>query len=362
MIRTAIVGCGEWGRNHIRVLKTLPQVHIVAVVDTHRELVPRLSDLFPGLPIFHDLDIVLTDPSIDSVVIATPASTHFDLVRDALKANKHVLCEKPLCLTVAEAEQLANLAEERRLVLLVGHVFLFNAAIEKIAQIVSSGELGEIRYLTAVRNNLGPLRDDVNASYDLATHDLAIMNWLLDSEPVSVAANGAAFLRPGIEDVVSIALTYPRGVFASVHASWLSPRKVRQITLVGSKRMLIWDDLELGHPISIYKRGIDRISTSDDHGEGLRLSIRDGDTYLPEVELEEPLKTQDRYFLDAIGSGHPFRSDARFSIGVVRVLEAVALALRKPGLGFGDCSGAQQDAKRVEPRANLRVARSSSWS
>jgi predicted dehydrogenase len=318
-------------------------------------------DQFPGLPIHRDSHVLMRDPSIDAVVIATPAATHFALVRDALSANKHVLCEKPLCLTVSEAEQLANLAESRKLLLLVGHVFLFNGGIAKIRQIVSSGELGQMRYLMAVRTNLGPVRHDVNAAYDLATHDIAVVNWLLESEPLTVSATGACFLQPGIEDVVSIALTYPSGVFVNIQASWLSPKKVRQITLVGSKRMMIWDDLELSHPLTIYNRGVDQVRTYDDYGEFLRVSTRDGDTYLPKIDIEEPLKTQDRYFLEAIGSDRAVRSDARFSIGVIRTLESVARALNEARTRLVDAP-ADNDSDRVaENRANLRIARSRGW-
>jgi predicted dehydrogenase len=273
----------------------------------------------------------LEDPAIDAVVVATPMRTHYRLVRDALLAGKHVLCEKPLCETAKEGEELVELATAGNRVLMVGHVFLFNPAIEKLKELVDSEELGRLYYLSAFRTNLGPIRSDANAAYDLAAHDISIFNWLLDAEPVEVSATGASFLQPDVEDVVFISLRYPDGVLASIQASWLDPKKVRQITVVGSKRMATWDDLQLTAPVAIFDKGAMAQPESGDFGEFLRLSMWDGDIRLPKIRADEPVKLEAMSFLDAIKRGVVDRSDGSFALGVVRTLEAIAASIRSGG-------------------------------
>jgi predicted dehydrogenase len=196
--------------------------------------------------------------------VATPLQTHYGLVKKVLLAGKHVLCEKPLCETVAQGRELIDLAQARGLVLMVGHVFLFNPGIMKVKQILETGGLGNLHYMHAIRTNLGPIRRDCNAAFDLATHDISIFNWLVGCEPLAVSATGGCFLQPGIEDVVSISLKYPGDVFGSIQASWLNPKKVRQITVVGSKQMVTWDDLQLGSPVACYDKGANSNKHYDD--------------------------------------------------------------------------------------------------
>jgi predicted dehydrogenase len=224
------------------------------------------------------------------------------------------------------------LAEKRDLVLMVGHVFLFNAGIVKLKQVISSGEIGALRYLSAIRTNLGPVREDVNAAYDLAAHDISIFNWLLDSVPETVSATGGSYLRPGVEDVVFITLKYPCNVLASIHVSWLNPRKVRQITMVGSRRMVTWDDLDLRTPVAIYDCGASTTPDWADYGEFLRVSMWDSEIRLPKVQMEEPLRVQDRYFLESIRRGHAEVSNGVFSVGVVKVLESVAISIKRSNM------------------------------
>jgi predicted dehydrogenase len=193
---------------------------------------------------------------------------------------------------------------------------------------VDRGEVGEVRSLTAVRTNLGPVRSDVNAAWDLASHDISIFNWLLGSEPVEVQAMGAAFLQPGIEDVVNITLRYPGNVLASIQCSWLDPKKVRQLTLVGSKKMITWDDLALSNPVAIYEKAVETNVEATDYGQFLRLSMLDGDVHLPKVQSGEPLKAQDAAFVRAVRDGRVERSDGAFAMGVVRVLDAIEKSLR----------------------------------
>jgi predicted dehydrogenase len=331
VIQIAVVGCGRWGPNHIRNFNAVSGCRVAVCVDKDAAQLRKMTEMFPQLAGTADLAAVLKDPTIDAVVVATPTGTHFAVVKAALAAGKHVLCEKPLCERGSQAEELAALAQRKKLVLMVGHVFLFNGGLIKIKEIAGSGELGKIRYLSAVRTNLGPIRRDVNAAYDLASHDISAFNWLLDAEPETVSATGASFLQPGIEDVAFISLGYPGGVYANIHVSWLNPKKVRQTIIVGSKKMVAWDDMELSTPVAVYDKGAGFDQPYPDYGEFLRISMWEGEVRLPKVDLEEPLKAQDRAFADAVRTGKLARSGGEFSAGVVRTLEAASLSMKRGG-------------------------------
>jgi predicted dehydrogenase len=332
VIKLAVIGCGHWGPNHIRIFNNLRESKVVAAVDLDKCRLERMREMFPKIQCEQDYKLILNNQEIDAVVIVTPTNTHYRLVRDALLSGKHTLCEKPLCETGVQARELVELARTHNLILMVGHVFIFNAGIVKVKEILDAGELCELHYLSAVRTNLGPVRNDINAAYDLATHDISIFNWLLGNEPEFVSATGASFLQPGIEDVVLISLKYPDNVLASIQASWLNPKKVRRITVVGSQKMVTWDDLEMSTPVAIYDRGANATQEYSNYGEFLRISFWDGDVRLPKVHLEEPLKVQDRYFLKAIQRGAIERSDGEFGTGVVGVLEAISQSLKRNGI------------------------------
>jgi predicted dehydrogenase len=331
VIRLAVIGYGRWGPNHLRTFQTLPGSSVAMVVDPDPQRLEAVRQAHPEVHRERDHWAALDDPAIDAVVVATPMSTHHQLVRDALLSGKHVLCEKPLCETAKEGEELLELAEANRRLLMVGHVFLFNAGIERLRELVHGGELGRLYYLAASRTNLGPIRPDANAAYDLATHDIAIFNWIIGAQPEAASATGAAFLQPEIEDVVFISLRYPGNVAASIQASWLDPKKVRQITVVGSRRMATWDDLQLNTPMAIFDKGAKAVTDYGDFGEFLRLSTWEGDVRLPNVGSEEPLKAQARRFLEFLERGRVERSDGAFALGVVRTLEAVAASISAGG-------------------------------
>ncbi len=326
-IRLAVIGCGQWGQNHLRVFSSLPGCEVAMAVDVEADRLARLPQAHLPLRFEQDYRRALEDPSIDAVVIATPTGAHYPQARAALLAGKHVLCEKPLCQSAQEAAGLVNLSRVANCILMVGHVFLFNAGIVALKELIQRGELGALQYLFAVRTNLGPVRSDVNAAYDLASHDISIFNWILGAEPESVHATGGVFLQAGVEDVVTLTLRYPRNVLGIIHVSWLDPRKVRQITVVGNRRMATWDDLQPAMPLAIYDKGAGLQRPYESYGDFLKLSLWDGDVRLPKVQSCEPLKVQAEYFLEAVRTGKLDRSDGAFAVGVVKTLEAASRSL-----------------------------------
>jgi predicted dehydrogenase len=331
MIKVGVIGCGHWGPNHIRTFNTLPESKVKAVADLDKKRLEYIRTMYPEVRRELDYRRILEDPEIQVVVVATPVSTHYDIVRESILANKHVLCEKPLCDRPEQGEELVKLARTKDRLLMVGHVFLFNPGIMKLKELIASDELGTLHYLTASRTNLGPIRSDVNATYDLASHDISIFNWLLDSQPEVVSATGASFLQSGIEDVVFISMKYPGNVLANIHVSWLDPKKVRQITVVGSRQMATWDDLQTTTPIAIYDKGASAVQDYGDFGEFLRLSMWDRDVRLPKVRFDEPLKLQAIEFLRYLENGHAERSDGAFGLEVTRILEAIAESVKQDG-------------------------------
>jgi predicted dehydrogenase len=264
------------------------------------------------------------------VVIATPTVTHFDLTKRALAAGKHVLCEKPLATASDEAGELRELARDTSRVLMVGHVFLFNAGIVKLRDLVASGDLGRLYYLHATRTNLGPVRQDVDCVWDLATHDISIFNSLLGSVPVEVSARGTQFLQDGRADVAFITLTYPGKVLANIRVSWLDPKKVRQITVVGEQKMVTWDDMASGVPITIYDKGASREPFYTTFGE-FQLVTREGNMVIPKVPAGEPLGAQTDYFISCVRAGRIELSGPSDGLQVVRVLEAITKSMAAQG-------------------------------
>ena len=321
--RIGVIGAGEWGPNHVRNFAALPNAEVVGVADLRAERLTRIKGIQPGVATFSTASEMLATSKPDAVVVATPTMTHYEVVGQALKAGKHVLSEKPLCLTGAEADELVKLAAERSLRLMVGHVFLFNPGILKVKELMNAGHLGRVFYLFARRTNLGPIRSDVNAVLDLATHDISIFNYLLDAVPVEVSAVGKAFLQPGIQDISVMTLQYPGDVVASIHVSWLDPRKVREITIVGESRMATWDDMATMGPVMVFDKGVTRKPREySDFGE-FQLLTREGDVTMPKVPREEPLKAQARSFIDSLEAPEKLRSDGRFAADVVRVAAAI---------------------------------------
>lgn len=330
VINIGVIGCGHWGPNHVRVFSQIRESRVVACADLDSKRLEAIRDQHPHMRVFQDYREMLQLAEVGAVVVAAPTRVHYPLVKAALEANKHVLCEKPLCTVSQEAAELVALAEARHLVLMTGHVFLFNSGIVKLKELVSSGDPGSIYYLRALRTNLGPVRRDVNSVFDLATHDVAIFNWVLNSRPESVSAVGGHFLQPDIEDVAFISLRYPNNVLGHIQVSWLDPKKLREIVVVGDKKMVIWDELAPAGPITIYDKTVVRHENYEDFGQ-FQLLAREGDITIPKVRLDEPLKVQNRFFLKCLGEGHLPMNNGPFAVDVVRALEAIEQSLNNGG-------------------------------
>lgn len=329
-IRFGVIGCGHWGPNFVRNLQLLPETTVLQCADLSEERLNHIKTYYPTIEVTTDAKKVLSNPAIDAVIIATPASTHFPLVKQALELNKDVLCEKPLTLNLSESQQLIELAERQKKILMVGHTFLFNTGIQQLKSYIQEGYLGQIYYLQSTRTNLGPIRSDVNAVMDLASHDLSIYHYLLEGFPESICAQGQAYLQPGIEDLAFISCQYPNQILAQIHVSWLNPVKVRQITIVGSKRMVVWDDLNLAEPIRIYDASVKQEQYYNDFGQFHLLTQR-GATTIPALKLQEPLKNEVQAFVKAIKTRESPLSDGHFSVGVVKLLQACQQSLKNSG-------------------------------
>jgi predicted dehydrogenase len=328
-VRVGLVGYGYWGPKLARNFHEIPQANLVRVVDKDPGRLAKVAAAYPGIQLGDDYaDVLASD--IEAVVLATPIRSHYPLAKAALEAGKHVLVEKPLTAGTAEARALTALAEERGLILMVGHTFVYNAAIRTLRDIVASGELGRIYYVDAARLNLGLFQPDINVLWDLAPHDLSILCYVLGQEPLEVSARGSASVRPGIHDVAYVDLQFPANVMAHLHLSWLEPCKVRRVTIVGSKKMVVCNDLLVDEPIRIYDKGVDPPHETDQFS-AFHLQYRYGGVRVPYVPFKEPLRTQCEHFLECIRAGTRSQSDGRVGTAIVRILEEADRSLQGGG-------------------------------
>jgi len=332
VIRLAVLGTGAWGINHVRAFARLAEkgaVDVVAICDPSADARNRATRLAPRARVVAKPEHVLTDPDIDAVVIATPAITHARLAQAALADGKHVLVEKPMALSTADARDTIAAADRAGKVLMVGHLMMYHPGIERLRTMIAAGDLGTIYYLHAQRVNLGRVRRDENAMWSLAPHDVSMILALLEATPVSVSARGGSYLQAGIEDVVFVNLRFATGIVASIQLSWLDPRKERRLTVVGSKKMVEFDDVHPVEKLRIYDKGYDRPQTFTEYAE--YLSIRNGDIHIPQVSMVEPLEVECRHFLDCIAGGRRPITDGASALEVVRVLEAADRSLTADG-------------------------------
>jgi predicted dehydrogenase len=325
----ALIGCGYWGPNLARNFNQLKTARLAALCDADLARARELAVFYAQAQAVANADDVLADAAIDGVAIATPARTHFALAKKALLAGKHVLVEKPLAMSSAEAAELAALAAERGRTLMVGHTFEYNPAVWKMKELLAAGDAGQVYYIYATRVNLGRVQSDINALWSIAPHDVSIILHLLETMPLEVSARGASYLHSGVEDVVFVTMTFPGGLLAHVHASWLDPGKVRRMTIVGSERMIVYDDVDNEGKIKVYDKGVYR-KGDPNYGE-YQLRVHSGDIHIPKIDMTEPLANECAHFVECIRTGQPPLTDGASGLRTVRVLEAAQQSLERNG-------------------------------
>lgn len=322
----AQIGCGYWGPNLLRNFSAVTNCRVKYVVDSSPDRRAFVEAGFPKTLATDSVDQVLADPEVTGVVIATPAGTHFQLAKEALLAGKHVFVEKPLATRVIEVDELDRLAKERELVVMAGHTFIYNAAVRYVKKLMDQGELGEIRYIYSQRLNLGRIRSDIDALWNFAPHDISIIQyWLGDPPPVSVHRVGMDFIQKGIDDVVFLSIVYPQKVIANIHVSWLDPQKVRKMIIVGSRKMVVYDDVA-EDKITIYDKGIDKKAILGqnmdfDNPRPEQFSYRSGDILMPQVQFTEPLRAEADSFVESMCNGRKPITGIAHARQVVDILE-----------------------------------------
>jgi predicted dehydrogenase len=323
--RIAVIGAGAWGRNHVRTFAGIKDCCLAAVCDSRSAALDWVRTSYPMVQTQQDVARIFADPEIEAVVLAVPAPLHASLAREAILAGKHVLVEKPFTLTVSEAEDLLALPRRNGQVLMVGHLLLFHPVVVRLKQMIQSGELGEIRYVYCQRLNLGVVRRDENAWWSLAPHDISVLLHLFDEVPNRIVATGAGFLQTQVEDVVFASLQFPSGRIGQIHVSWLDPHKVRQLVVVGSKKMAVFDDMEPSEKLRIY----DKCAMLNENPLDFAgwITLRFGDVLIPSIRMVEPLSEECRHFIHCIRSGELPVTSAETALPVIKVLEEASLQL-----------------------------------
>lgn len=328
VIRFGVVGYGYWGPNIVRNLGSLQGACIASLCDKDRHALQRAAQAYPTLKLSSDPAELISSPLIDAIAVITPVWTHYELTKAALENGKHVFVEKPFTSTVAQAEELVELAERRNLKIMVDHTFLFTGAVRKIHQLINDGTLGNLYYYDSTRVNLGLFQHDINVIWDLAPHDLSIMDFLIKARPEAISATGQRHLN-GYEDVAFITVYFPERLIAHINVNWLSPVKVRTTLIGGEKKMLVWNDLDSDEKLKVYDKGVNICTKEDVYG--LLVSYRSGDMWAPQVEQGEALKTELQSFLDCITDNKPIVNDGSAGLQVVRMLEAASMSVTRKG-------------------------------
>jgi predicted dehydrogenase len=328
MITVAVVGAGAWGRNHIRVFSEIPNVRLKYICDSDSSKLTSIQKAFPKSQVVDKLTPILQDQEVRGVVVASSAISHYSLSKEILLADKDVLVEKPMALNAKDAEEMLEIGKKRRRILMVGHLLIYHPVIDRLKSMVVSGELGKVHYIYTQRVNLGVIRQDENALLSFAPHDLSIILYLLDEEPSSVSAHGESYIQKGIEDVVFVSLRFPDGKMANIHLSWLDPHKMRKITIVGSKKMLVFDDMESSEKLKIYDKGVGNLSY-ETYGE--YLSLRFGDITIPNIRMVEPLRAEAEHFIHCIESRKGPKTSGQDGLKVVKILMAAQKSLKEKG-------------------------------
>jgi predicted dehydrogenase len=329
-IKVGVVGCGYWGPNLIRNFRALSDCSLKVMCDVNQDRLKHLKALYPEVEGSTDFNHMLNGARLDAVVIATAVRLHYAMAKASLLAGKHTFIEKPMAASARECEELVDIAEKNGLVLMVGHTFLYSPAVRKIKELVEWGDLGEIRYICARRLNLGLYQKDINVAWDLAPHDISIILHIMEENPISVNCRGSAHVTPGIEDVTSMWLNFSNDRSAIIHSSWLDPRKTREMTIVGSKRMIVYDDIATIEKIKIYDARVERPPHYDTFGD-FHYSYHYGDMHVPYIKQEEPLRSECQHFLDCVKEGISPLTDGKRGLELVKILEASSQSLKQGG-------------------------------
>ncbi len=330
-LNVGLVGFGYWGPNYARLLINNDKTSLVKICDTNKKVLDEVTQKL-GINTTDNLNDLLKDPQVEAIIISTPTSTHYNLVKKSLQAKKHVLVEKPLTTTVAQSDQLIKLAQKQKLQLMVGHTFIYNNYFETLNNLVKTEQLGDMRFITSNRTNLGPIRQDVNVLWDLAPHDISMILELVGKLPVEVFATGADYIKDGNIDVAFVDLKFPGNVLANISLSWLSPIKIRQMTIVGSKKMAVFDDTKLEDKLILYNKGVTIPPRGSTYSEFMNFGIYQGIEEIVHLPAQEPLATQLDYFISAILNEKSTKSDGEKGKQVVQVLEACqkSISRKKP--------------------------------
>jgi predicted dehydrogenase len=329
MIRVGVVGYGYWGPNIVRNFNNIEGAAVVSICDPNPNMLKRAQKAYPGIEVTADLSHVIASSRIDAVAVVTPVCTHFDITKEALLNGKHIFVEKPFTATATEAQELLDLADKKNLKVMVDHTFLYTGAVKKMKELIDDGTLGDLLYFDSIRVNLGLFQHDVNVVWDLAPHDLSIMDYLLKERPSAVVATGEAHYNHGLEDIAYLTFYFPSNIIAHINVNWLSPVKVRTTLIGGQKKMLVWDDIEPDNKIKVYDKGVE--VTTHEGVYDLLVSYRSGDMWAPRVEQTEALKLETQCFVECVQNGKIPINDGHAGLRVVRMLEAANKSLKNRG-------------------------------
>lgn len=328
-INIGIIGCGYWGPNYVRIFNEILESNIKYCCDLNEENLSKIKKLYPVEKTTKDYRELVRDKNVDAVVITTPVNTHYEIVKDCLKTKKHILVEKPFTSTSKQAEELLELVKKNNIILMVGHVYEYNPGTQKLKEIIKERKLGDLYYIKTERIGLGPIRKQASALWDLATHDISIVTYLLDDLPISVTVEGESYIQKGIEDLVVLTLRFSQKIICTIYASWLAPEKIRKVTVVGSKGMAVFDDVNKTEMLKIYERKINSnlLNTTPQYSDHQNI-VSIGDVYIPHIKQSEPLENQALHFLECISKNKKPLTDVEDGLNIIKILEAAEKSLR----------------------------------
>jgi len=331
MIKVGVIGCGYWGPNLIRNFVSCPDTELIWACDLDEKRLQRVLSPYPGVRGTPELEVILGDDRVDGIAIATPVYTHFPIAKACLDSGKHVLIEKPLASSVSQGDELINLAEKNNLQVMSDHTFCYTGTVRKIEETLQSGILGDLLYFDSVRVNLGLFQQDINVVWDLAPHDLSIVDFLINEKPISVSAHGVCHAGNGLENIAYVSLSYSNSFISHFHLSWLSPVKIRMTIICGAKKMLVWNDMDPAEKIKIYEKGIEIHKDDQEDKRQLLVSYRSGDMYAPRIDQTEALSLVVKEFADCIQEDRPALTDGETGLRVLRVLDAAERSIKADG-------------------------------